>query len=217
MSVQTILHISINTLAEEALKGTIANANKFLLHKRFKLGEGYCEEEEFRNSMINEMMQINNCDLISHINNIIENGVETCDEEKEVEPTICQKPISCPKPIEEDVPVCEEPIANAGKDFTHLMNNVGSGTNSGNINGSLSEHNANEFVSILWEVIDGPNGLENGSGSYIYIPNPNQLNTTIQVTNNPVARGQWKIRLTVTNDCGKTASDVIIVTLIQNS
>ena len=78
MSVQTIIHKSVGNLSEKALKGTIDNANKFLLKKRFKLGKGYCEKNQFHNSMINEIMQINVCELVNHVNDVIENGPKEC-------------------------------------------------------------------------------------------------------------------------------------------
>ena len=78
MSVQTILQNSIERLCEKALKGTIENANKLVLQERFKLGEGYCEKDQFHNSLIKEMTEINSNELICHINDIIENDPEEC-------------------------------------------------------------------------------------------------------------------------------------------
>ena len=74
MSVQTIIHTSLFTLAEDAKKSTIDNANKMLLKKRFELGEGYCEDKQFDNSMICEIINTSNCSLTNYINEIIECG-----------------------------------------------------------------------------------------------------------------------------------------------
>lgn len=78
MSVQTIIHNSRELLKEKSLKGTIDNANKFLLQKRFKVGKGYCEKDQFHNSMINDIMQVNTCELVNHICDVIENGPKEC-------------------------------------------------------------------------------------------------------------------------------------------
>lgn len=74
MSVQTIIHNSRKNITDSAIKDTISNANKFLLKKNFKLGKGYCEKNQFHNSIINEIMKINTCGLVNHINDTIENG-----------------------------------------------------------------------------------------------------------------------------------------------
>jgi len=79
MSVQSIINNSIKNLTEKALENTINNANKFILKKRFKLGNNYCEKDQFHNSIINEISKLNNCNLINHINDIIENGIENCE------------------------------------------------------------------------------------------------------------------------------------------
>lgn len=220
MSVQTIIHKSIPSLVDEAIKNTIKNLNKFWLKKRFKLGKGYCENEQFHNSMIIETDKLNSCPLIQYVNGIIENGPDDCfkadlSEDKECGP---QKTIDCSiKETEEEI-TCTPPIANAGSNFTHQMNTVNAGTtNTGNIDGSLSEHNSNSFQLIVWDVVETPNNIDNGSGSYIFIQNPNQLTTTIVVTNNPVAVGLWKLSLTVTNDCGETATSIVEIILEQNN
>ena len=110
------------------------------------------------------------------------------------------------------------PTANAGSNFVHQMNPVSAGaTNTGTLNGGMSEHNATSFSSILWEVVEAPNGLDNGLGTYIYIHNPDLLVTTMGVTNNSVAVGLWRLRLTVMNDCGEVASDVVQITLQQET
>lgn len=79
MSVQTIIPNSIERLCEEALKSTINNANKLVLQERFKLGKGYCEKEEFHNSMIRDIASSSNSELVCHVRNIIENGPEECE------------------------------------------------------------------------------------------------------------------------------------------
>lgn len=79
MSVQTIKDISIESLCNQALKNTIDNANKLVLQERFKLGKGYSEKDEFHNSMIREMVKLNNRDLVCHIKDIIENGPKKCE------------------------------------------------------------------------------------------------------------------------------------------
>lgn len=79
MSVQTILHNSLERLCEDATKGTIENANKLILQERFKLGDGYCEKNQFHNSIIREMAKVDNNGLICHINDVIENGPKDCE------------------------------------------------------------------------------------------------------------------------------------------
>ena len=78
MSVQTIIHNSRENIIDSALRNTIDNANKFLLKKKFKLGDGYCEKNQFHNSIINDIMQVNTCELVNHICDVIENGPKEC-------------------------------------------------------------------------------------------------------------------------------------------
>lgn len=78
MSVQTIIHNSKGSLVDDAVHGTIKNANKFLLEKKYRLGEGFCEKDQFHNSMILEIMKTTTCELIEHINAAVENGPKEC-------------------------------------------------------------------------------------------------------------------------------------------
>lgn len=82
MSVQSILNITTDSLKENALKETLSNANKLVLQERFKLGQGYCEEEQFKNSLLTEIFQVNNCELISFIERVLQYGTEECPEQE---------------------------------------------------------------------------------------------------------------------------------------
>lgn len=97
MSVQTIINNSVENLSQKALEGTVNNANKFILQQRFKLGNGYCEKDQFHNSIINEIMQITTCDLVNHINDIIQNGPKDCKQE-----TSCKKKQCCCEDVEQE-------------------------------------------------------------------------------------------------------------------
>ena len=113
-------------------------------------------------------------------------------------------------------PLCNPPTADAGTDFVTIMNTQNSGmTSTKTIDGSGSSHNASSITNATWEVVGTPNGLNNGAGIYIDIDTPNEITTTIDITNDPIAAGVWTLRLTVTNDCGKTDTDEVQITLID--
>lgn len=76
MSVQTIKYVTIASKEAKALKNTIENAEKLLLKTRFKLGKGYCEDNQLENSIITAISKLNNCSLTTYFDCILTNGVD---------------------------------------------------------------------------------------------------------------------------------------------
>ena len=67
MSAQTIIHPSIDSLKEEAEKLFIKNADKYLLKRRFTLGEDFCSFEQSDAVMLFDIIQANDCELLTLI------------------------------------------------------------------------------------------------------------------------------------------------------
>ena len=76
MSAQTIIHPSIKSIKEDSEKLFIKNADKYLLERRFNLGEGYCTYEQFDAAIIYDIIQSNDCELLTLIKKQLEE-VET--------------------------------------------------------------------------------------------------------------------------------------------
>ncbi len=81
MAIQTIREITLKGLYDEAIKKTDINANNLILQERFRLGNGYCEKDQFDNEIISEINNFQNCELINYVNARIEEGP---DEEFEI-------------------------------------------------------------------------------------------------------------------------------------
>ena len=71
---QTINHISIASMTKDALNNLTNNADKFLLKKRFKLGEGECSFNQKDNSLLYDIIETNRCDIFDDINKTIKEG-----------------------------------------------------------------------------------------------------------------------------------------------
>lgn len=82
MAIQTIREITLESLSNDARRRIDINANNLILQERFRLGNGYCEEEQFDNDMIMEINNFKNCELINYVHGIIEEGP---DEEFEID------------------------------------------------------------------------------------------------------------------------------------
>jgi hypothetical protein len=72
MSAQTIIHPSITSIKEESEKLFIQNADKYLFKRRFELGEGYCSYEQFDAAIIYDIIQANDCELLTLIKKELE-------------------------------------------------------------------------------------------------------------------------------------------------
>lgn len=72
MSAQTILHPSIESMREEFEKNFQKNANSYVLKKRFELGKGYCRFNQADSSILYDILQSNDCEIIDLVNKEIE-------------------------------------------------------------------------------------------------------------------------------------------------
>ena len=81
MSQQTILHPTIDSLKEEAEKTFIKNADKYLLKRRFALGDDYCSFEQADAAMIFDIIELNNCNILTLIKKELE-SIEDLEDEK---------------------------------------------------------------------------------------------------------------------------------------
>lgn len=79
MSAQTIIHPSISSIKEESEDLFIKNADKHLLERRFRLGDGYCRYEQLDAAIIYDIIQSNDCELLNLIKEELEK-VETADQ-----------------------------------------------------------------------------------------------------------------------------------------
>lgn len=71
---QTINHISVASMTKEALTNLTKNADKFLLKKRFKLGEGECPFNQKDSSLLYDIIETNRCEIFDDINKVIREG-----------------------------------------------------------------------------------------------------------------------------------------------
>lgn len=81
MSAQTIIHPTINSLREEAVGTIIANANKYIFKENYALGEDYCDFEQLDACMTYDIIETNNCALLSIIQKGIESIDDSCEED----------------------------------------------------------------------------------------------------------------------------------------
>ena len=72
MSAQTIIHPTIDSLKKEAEDSFIDNATKYLLQRRFHLGDGYCSMDQIDARMMFDIIERNNCDIIQLIKEDLE-------------------------------------------------------------------------------------------------------------------------------------------------
>lgn len=76
MATQSINNVSLSIKAKEARKSTAENAKKLLLYKNYRLGNNWCEKEQFDSDLILEIDALNNSELNCYINRIISQGPE---------------------------------------------------------------------------------------------------------------------------------------------
>ena len=72
MSAQTIIHPSIDSMREEAQKLFLKNADKYLLKRGFGLGESYSSFEQADAVMLYDIIQSNDCELLSLVKKELE-------------------------------------------------------------------------------------------------------------------------------------------------
>lgn len=72
MSAQTIIHPSIDSMRKESQKLFLKNADKYLLEKNFGLGKGYCSFEQADAVMLYDIIQSNDCEMLTLIKKEIE-------------------------------------------------------------------------------------------------------------------------------------------------
>jgi len=72
MSAQTIIHPSIDSMREESQELFLKNADKYLLERNFGLGEGFCDFEQADATMMFDIIQSNDCELLTLIKKEIE-------------------------------------------------------------------------------------------------------------------------------------------------
>ena len=82
MSAQTIIHPTITSMRKEAQELFLKNADKYLLERNYGLGEGYCSFEQADAVMLFDMIQSNDCDLLTLIKTEIERIEDTDCENK---------------------------------------------------------------------------------------------------------------------------------------
>lgn len=72
MSAQTIIHPSAISMREQAEDTFIKNADKYLFKRMYGLGEGYCNFEQQDSTIIYDIIQSNDCELLSLIQKELE-------------------------------------------------------------------------------------------------------------------------------------------------
>ena len=72
MSAQTIIHPTVDSMREEAQKLFLKNADKYLLERNMGLGEGYCDFEQADAAMMFDIIQSNDCEVLTLIKKEIE-------------------------------------------------------------------------------------------------------------------------------------------------
>lgn len=72
MSAQTIIHPSIDSMREESQKLFLKNADKYLLDRDFGLGESYCRFGQSDAVMMFDIIQSNDCELLTLVKKEIE-------------------------------------------------------------------------------------------------------------------------------------------------
>ena len=72
MSAQTIIHPSIDSMRKEAQELFLKNADKYLLDRNYGLGEGFCSFEQADAVMMFDIIESNDCDLLTLVKTEIE-------------------------------------------------------------------------------------------------------------------------------------------------
>ena len=71
---QTIVNITVASMAKNCLKALLENTEKYLLKKRFKLGNGECKFSQKDNAILHDIIETNKCEIFDDINKIIKEG-----------------------------------------------------------------------------------------------------------------------------------------------
>lgn len=74
MSVQSIIHKSIQSIQDTSVENFIENSNKYLRKRRFELGNGYDRFNQADSAMLYDMIDLEYCELTQYINTIIRCG-----------------------------------------------------------------------------------------------------------------------------------------------
>ena len=72
MSAQTIIHSSIGSIRQELQKNFLKNADAYILNKSFALGEGYSYYSQADSSILYDILQSNDCEILTLVKKEIE-------------------------------------------------------------------------------------------------------------------------------------------------